>query len=101
MEKTGTNLSTLRLDFEPPKPEIETEIEKVLTPNVMEMTEIMARRQLAEVGLKSEVKYQITEDSREVDRVVFQRPGPNNYQVLGATIEIFIGKAIIKNTTNE
>lgn len=101
MEKTGTNLSTLRLDFEPPKPEIETEIEKVLTPNVMEMTEIMARRQLAEVGLKTEIKYQITEDSREVDRVVFQRPGPNNYQIPGATIEVFIGKAIIKNTTNE
>ncbi|MCB0557068.1 MAG: hypothetical protein KDD02_26205 [Phaeodactylibacter sp.] len=103
MHKTGSNLSTFRIDFEPPKSVEKPKKRLTNVPDVRDMTEIMARRQLTNAGLHTDIKYLVTDDDMKVDRIMLQDPEPSVVEAendeglveVGTTVIIFIGKRII------
>lgn len=92
-------LSTIDLEFSPKEATKQPEVQTKQLPDVRGLTEIMARRKIAQAGFLTEVKFQATQEHRNKDRVIKQIPDPSKTALaeVNSTILIFIGKEIIQN----
>lgn len=90
-------LSTIDIEFAPKEATKVVEKPTKEVPDVKGLTEVMARRKIAQLGFMTEVKYKAVEDRKDKDRVVIQDPDPNNSPLaeINTTILIFIGKEIM------
>lgn len=91
------SLSTIDIEFAPKDATKVVETPKYEIPDVTGLTEIMARRKIAQAGFLTEMKFKAVEDRKDKDRVVKQIPSPENTPLVEAntTILIFIGKEIM------
>lgn len=91
----SSQLSTLNVDFEARQGDTGAPSE-VVVPTVLGYTEVLARRELTEVGLLVEVGYQVVKDvpgrTIEADRVVNQVPKAGAKVPPGSYVTIFIGR---------
>lgn len=90
-------LSTIDLEFSPKDATKVAEKTTKEVPDLKGLTEIMARRKIAQAGFLTEIKYQAIKDQKDKDRVTKQIPDPNKQPQaeLNSSIIIFIGKEIM------
>jgi hypothetical protein len=92
----AAHLSTLNVEFESQEAKEAPRAALVRVPSVLDYTEVMARRKLAEGNFLVEVSYQavkvVAGEPIQVDRVVSQLPLPGTDAPSGSTITIFIGR---------
>lgn len=90
------HLSTLSLEFTAHEPREKAQIVPVTVPSVLDYTELMARRKLADAGFQVAREFQaVVQKANEpikADRVVDQLPRPGEKWPPGGTITIFIGR---------
>lgn len=91
-----SQLSKLSFELAPQeKAKTEKESNTQLVPNVLGLTELMAKRKLSEQGYKMEVHFQAVEREGDISqdgRVVRQSPKEGSYAAPGIKINVFIGK---------
>lgn len=95
------SLSTIDIEFAPKEATKVVEVPTKEVPDVTGLTEVMARRKIANAGFMTELKYQAfkadeNSDQNKKDRVIKQIPDPgkNPLAEVNSTILIFIGKEI-------
>lgn len=90
------HLSTLSLEFTAHEPRDKPQIPPVSVPAVLDYTELLARRKLAEAGFQVAREFQaVVQKANEpiqADRVVDQLPRPGEKWPPGGTVTIFIGR---------
>jgi hypothetical protein len=95
-ELDSAHLSSLNLEFESQEAKEAPKPTLVTVPSVLDYTEVMARRKLAESNFIVEVSYQavtvVPGEPIQVDRVVAQFPPPGAGAPSGGTVTIFIGR---------
>ncbi len=94
IEKLGAaSLGQVQLDFHPPGQHAATgATAQTGVPPLAGYTELMARRKLAELGLRADVLYQLVLNDDQVGRVVLQNPTPGASLAPDSTVMIAIGK---------
>lgn len=94
IEKLGAaSLGQVQLDFHPPGQNAATgTATQTAVPPLAGYTELLARRKLAETGLRAEVLYQLVLSGDQVGRVVLQNPSPGTPLAPDSTVMIAIGK---------
>jgi hypothetical protein len=92
----AAHLSSLNLEFESQEGKEAPRAALVSVPSVLDYTEVMARRKLAEANFLVQVSYQavtvVPGEPIQVDRVVSQFPTPGAGAPSGSTVTIFIGR---------